>query len=191
MPLCTHISAPKLSNVPTRFVWNCTKLDSVDLPKVKELGSQSFNNTKITSVPNAEYLEIINDSAFAGCQDLEGEFVFQSLRVLGATVFQNCNKISLLDFGENQTANQYSVPIRNNVFEKCASLKTVILRSPNLLEMQNVSAFNNTPFAIGGTGGTVYVPQALITEYQNATNWSTLYAAGTCNFVAIEGSEYE
>jgi hypothetical protein len=50
---------------------------------------------------------------------------------------------------------------------------------------------SKTPFASGGTGGTVYVPQALITEYQNATNWSTLYAGGTCNFVAIEGSEYE
>jgi hypothetical protein len=57
--------------------------------------------------------------------------------------------------------------------------------------MANKKVFDGTPFASGGTGGTVYVPQALITEYQNNTNWSALYAQGTCNFVAIEGSEYE
>jgi hypothetical protein len=57
--------------------------------------------------------------------------------------------------------------------------------------LSNTNTFNSTPFATSGTGGTVYVPQALITEYQNATNWSTLYSGGKCNFVAIEGSEYE
>ena len=65
------------------------------------------------------------------------------------------------------------------------------LRSETVCTLSNVNAFNNTPFASGETGGTVYVPQALIEDYKIATNWSTLYEAGTCNFVAIEGSEYE
>ena len=42
-----------------------------------------------------------------------------------------------------------------------------------------------------GATGTVYVPQALIPTYQAATNWKTLYDAGTVTFAAIEGSEYE
>jgi hypothetical protein len=61
----------------------------------------------------------------------------------------------------------------------------------DVVKLINVSAFVSTPFASGGTGGTVYVPAALVETYKTATNWSTLYAAGTCNFVALEGSEYE
>lgn len=40
------------------------------------------------------------------------------------------------------------------------------------------------------TESTIYVPQALISSYQTATNWSNLYAAGV-TFAPIEGSIYE
>ena len=39
--------------------------------------------------------------------------------------------------------------------------------------------------------GTVYVPSDLISSYQTATNWKTLYDGGTVTFEAIEGSDYE
>lgn len=79
-----------------------------------------------------------------------------------------------------------------SVFAKATSLTNMVLKSDTMIALPNTTnMFNGTPFASGGTGGTVYVPSALISEYQQATNWSTLYAAGTCNFVAIEGSEYE
>ena len=83
------------------------------------------------------------------------------------------------------------VKIEGSVFGYCKNLTTLVLKSETVCTLSNINAFNNTPFASGKTGGTVYVPQALIESYQTATNWSTLYAAGTCNFVAIEGSEYE
>ena len=82
--------------------------------------------------------------------------------------------------------------IQSAAFANCGALKTLVLRkTEGVCGMANVNALTATPFASGGTGGTVYVPGALIDEYKNATNWSTLYAAGTCNFVALEGSEYE
>lgn len=37
----------------------------------------------------------------------------------------------------------------------------------------------------------VWVPNALLESYQNATNWSARYTAGTITFHAIEGSIYE
>ena len=70
-------------------------------------------------------------------------------------------------------------------------MTTLVLRNDTVVTLANINAFQGTPFASGGTGGTVYVPAALIESYQTATNWSTLYASGTCNFAAIEGSEYE
>jgi hypothetical protein len=80
---------------------------------------------------------------------------------------------------------------RPKAFSGCTNLRTIIIRGETVATLSDVNNFTDTPFASGGTGGTVYVPEALIESYQNATNWSTLYAAGTCTFVAIEGSEYE
>jgi hypothetical protein len=40
------------------------------------------------------------------------------------------------------------------------------------------------------TESTIWVPSALISVYQTATNWSTLYNMGV-TFAPIEGSIYE
>ena len=42
-----------------------------------------------------------------------------------------------------------------------------------------------------GTGGTIYVPQALLSSYPTATNWSVVHGWGTITWTAIEGSYYE
>lgn len=83
--------------------------------------------------------------------------------------------------------------IKANAFANCYKLQTLVLRkTASICTLANVSAFKNTPMnGYNSLTGTVYVPSALIATYQTATNWSTLYNAGTVNFVAIEGSEYE
>lgn len=71
-------------------------------------------------------------------------------------------------------------------------LDTLILRKTgSIIPLGNTNAFLNTPFASGGSGGTVYAPSALLEIYKTATNWSTVYGYGTATFVAIEGSQYE
>jgi hypothetical protein len=111
-----------------------------------------------------------------------------TVNVPNATIVENyafdgCTALASIDLPKVTS-------LGTEAFDRCKALKTVILRSETVCST-TLSAFNNTPFASSGTGGTVYVPQALIESYQNATNWSALYAAGKCNFVAIEGSEYE
>ncbi len=104
----------------------------------------------------------------------------------GGGSFNGCTNLEMIDCGENFTY------IGVNFAVSCKNLKTLILRKPNSpVNFANPNALNGTPFAANGEGGTAYVPAALIGAYQQATNWSTLYAAGTCNFVAIEGSAYE
>jgi hypothetical protein len=55
--------------------------------------------------------------------------------------------------------------------------------------LENINAFNNSPFAAGKSGGTLYVPSAQVAGYQAAANWSTIL--GYNSIRAIEGSEYE
>ena len=83
--------------------------------------------------------------------------------------------------------------IAANAFANCYKLQTLVLRKTgSICTLANVSAFLNTPMrGYNSLTGTVYVPSALISTYQTATNWKTLYDAGTVTFAAIEGSEWE
>ena len=77
-------------------------------------------------------------------------------------------------------------------FGSCRSLKTFVIRkSDGVCSLGNAGAFNGSPFASGGTGGALYVPQTLIAAYQEATNWSTYLAYPNNRILPIEGSIYE
>lgn len=153
-------------------------------PNLKTVGGSSFSGcTKLTKV----YLPMLEGASgqlsFQGCTALE-TVELPSIQLLYIT-FSDCSKLSTVILGPNLTM------IRERTFLNCYPLKTVVIRAEKVPTLNHMNAFQGTPLYGGGTGGTIYVPAALIEQYQQATNWSTLYAAGTCNFVAIEGSEYE
>lgn len=110
--------------------------------------------------------------------------IMPKLNNINAGAFRECPKLELVD--------AYANSIQANSMRSSSSLRTVILRiSDRVSTLLHINGFQGTPFASDGTGGTIYVPEALIESYKTATNWVTLYEAGTCNFVAIEGSKYE
>lgn len=77
-------------------------------------------------------------------------------------------------------------------FEKSINFdKLAIYRSDAVVPLDNINAFSNTPFASGGSGGTLYVPSALISSYQSATNWSTILGYANNSIAALEGSEFK
>lgn len=80
---------------------------------------------------------------------------------------------------------------QGNVFEGSTKMNVLVLRNTSLVSLYNINIFNNTPFASGKAGGTLYVPQALIASYQAATNWSTILGYANNSIQAIEGSIYE
>ena len=68
----------------------------------------------------------------------------------------------------------------------------MLRRTSAICALGNTNSFTNTPMAgYNSLTGTVYVPEDLISSYQTATNWSTLYNNGTVTFTKIEGSIYE
>ena len=106
------------------------------------------------------------------------------MTLVGFYMLRNCKQLAYFDA-------YYATNISNYAFSGCEALTVLILRSDKVCSLNSYSVFSYTPFASDGTGGTVYVPAELIESYQTASNWAFLYNAGTCNFVAIEGSEYE
>lgn len=175
-----NIKVPNAVAVGSNAFLNCN-ISSIELPNVTTISS-AFQGTKIKSI----ILPKATSCGFAKMSYLE-TVTLPALITPSANMFQYDSKLRLVDFGKCST-----LVAKTFNGTSASGFKTLILRkSDAICTLANVSAFSGTPFASNGTGGTVYVPSALITQYQQATNWSTLYTAGTCNFVAIEGSEYE
>jgi hypothetical protein len=174
----------RLTKIGSYAFYYCDKLTSINTPAVTTIDSSAFHSCSGLVSVNLPVAQALNSNAFTGCKGLT-TINIPAVKAIYGNSFQTCGKLTIIDFPSLLSI------MDSSVFNSCAELRTIILRSATMCTLSNANAFTKTPFASGGTGGTVYVPQALIESYQAATNWSTLYAAGTCNFVAIEGSEYE
>lgn len=161
------------SIVPSYGFAGCTKLESVVCPEF--------------AITYANYSKR-GDSVFQNCQSLVNVNggVLPLLATIPSYAFSGCYALPILDLPLGAT-------ISANGFANCRSLTTLILRKTTVATLSNVNAFTNTPFrGYGGTySGHIYVPQSLISSYQTATNWSTLYASYSDLFQPIEGSDYE
>lgn len=180
-----EVDLPLVTLVENNCFGSCPKLATINLPSVTDIYEMGF--VSCTNILSADFPLVtkIGKTAFKGCTSLK----HINLPLCGDSIqdsaFGNCTSLESVILGD-------VLRIYSGSFSNCTALKTLVLRkSSSIVNLASTGAFTGTPFAAGGTGGTVYVPAALIESYQAATNWSTLYAGGTCNFVAIEGSEYE
>lgn len=160
----TSVSGNAVTDLGSHCFYGCTALSQISFPNLIHTGQAQFVNTQITelSIPN------IGSSGLAyGC-------------------CQNMKSLVKVDLGPGLTKTG------GLAFSNCTVLTTLILRrTDSIVALSNVNDFNGTPFASGGTGGTIYVPSALIDTYKSATNWSTIDGYGTITWVALEGSVYE
>ena len=177
----TNISCPSCTSIGAYAFQNCRNLSFVYFPLVQTIGNYAFSSSPITSMQ------------FSGVKTL-GNYAFNNTPIAGDIVLPNLTTFGTASFiktGITSVDVYKNARLTDQLFSGCTNLTRVILRSTTVCQLQYTSAFNNTPFAVGGTGGTVYVPAALIDSYKAATNWKTLFEAGTCNFVALEGSAFE
>lgn len=179
------VAAPNAVNLYREAFGNCTELHTVSLPQITNVVSASYAFDGCTKLVNVDMplIPLVQMGMLRGCSALQG-VVFPSATGTGIYAFQNCSGLHTVDLLGGGS-------IGNLTFQNDAQLRTLILRAPTVTAIGHANVFTGTPFAANGGGGTVYVPAALIDQYRQATNWSTLYTAGTCTFAAIEGSEYE
>jgi len=184
----------------TSLVWNATtRIPPYIVRECKQLQTATFYGTSLgdsmcyqsniqsvslpeVSVEKTNYV-YRGDSAFHSCHYLTS--VSMPLNpTIHKYMFGSCDRLPMLDCPA-------VTRIRTNAFWNCSALTVLILRADSVCTLEHVNAFTGTPFASGGAGGTIYVPSALISDYQAATNWSTIDGYGATTWAAIEGSEYE
>lgn len=178
-----------VQNLKDSIFKRCKNLTGATLPSSYDLGNIVNSSYVFAECTKLEYViaplaERIANYAFSNCTSLN-HVEIPLVKSLGSYVFNYCEKLEIIDLAIES--------IGNRVFSNCMLLKTVILRNNEVVTLSNIDSFINTPFrGKNGLRGTFYVPQALIEEYTTtATNWPALYAEGFCDFLPIEGSEYE
>lgn len=172
----TSFRADGLLSMQNYSFYSCRSLESISFPNLVDLyAAQCFagcTSLKMACFPklgtNPRGTPYFYSSTFDGCTSLE----IADLNLLGN--------------------GSYGKGLSQNTFRGCTSLKTLILRkSDGVCPLENINSFQNSPFASGGSGGTLYVPQAQIANYQAATNWSTILGYANNQILPIEGSIYE
>ena len=182
------------------------KLKNVTITSGKKINEHAFESSTIETL-HAPLLTTVRDAdyAFNGCNKLTT--VEYGANIIGAYTFQNCKGLTTLVFKEATTIYTGSFRydnaleiidfckatefIRQNTFNGCTVLDKIIIRTQNVATLSYTNSFTNTPFADGKAGGTLYVPQDLISSYQSASNWSTILGYANNSIQAIEGSYYE
>lgn len=156
----------------------------------------SYINTDITSLPNAysfadctslinvnlPNVTNMNEYCFNGCTGIT-TLVFPKLeKFMGWRIFFGIRNIKSIDIkGSSSSGQQF--------FLNDSKLTTVIIRrTQSIMSLGNINSFGGTPFASDGTGGTLYVPSALISSYQSATNWSTILGYTNNQIKSIEST---
>ena len=199
---CSRLALTSLPDGLTRIgsyaFLGCNALALTSLPdNVLEIGSGAFRYCKgITSLSGNCRITTFGSSAFNGNSTNRMQLAHVSFpnmavaslsTVFGSSTENNaCRLLEDADIGNTSG-------IAANAFANCNKLQTLILRKAgSICTLANVNAFLNTPMrGYNSLSGTIYVPSALISTYQTATNWSTIYGEGHVTFAAIEGSEYE
>ena len=92
----------------------------------------------------------------------------------------SCTKLTGVDL--------YTGYLGSTVFTNCSKLKYLVIRKDAVSSLNNINSFNATPFASGGTGGILYVPNSLISDYQSASNWSTILGYTNNQIKSIEST---
>lgn len=192
---CNSINSVTLNGwltTPYNFLQNCTSVKSVSMPDATYVGTNvcdGCSNLETANFPLAEtaYWSYSNHGGafFRNCKKLTSVNMPKTKDVRDY-MFQNCYLLPALELDQNGS-------IQQQAMSNCRVLQTLILRNTTMVTLGNVNAFQNTPFTgYGGTySGHIYVPQSLISSYQTASNWSTLYGNYNGLFTAIEGSPYE
>ena len=169
----TSIYAP----VATLFAYyccrSCKSLHTVRIPSITSLGNRALEScTALTTLEIGNSCTQIEYAALSGCSSLTSLTLPSSLEIIAQSAFQNTG-LTFLDIPATVTE------IGSTAFAGSKALTGVIVRNTTPPSL-GASAFNNT------SDCPIYVPNASVSEYQAAANWSG-YATRIKPLSLIEG----
>ena len=202
----TGVTGNNLTIIAGGAFQSCTNMTSASFPNVTQIGDDGFNGcTKLVSIDVRKLVEFVTKRGFSGCSKLTtfvggltklttiSEYCFYKTRVpvfvfpaitsgIGSNCFGVNTALTTCDFGVGLNS------VGASAFSGASSFTTLIIRKASVASLSDISAFKNTPFRSGKAGGTLYVPNDLISSYQSASNWSTILGYTNNQIKSIEST---
>ena len=179
-------------------------ITSIDNSEATSVGQAVFNGWTSLQTVNLPNITTIGSSAFASCTNLRS-VTFLNCVTVNTNAFQNCTNANFKTVVLPKCTN-----LKNTVFRYDSYLKTldmlggaieqnpllntrdfdtwIIRKTDDIVPLPSITNFSSNKFAENSTGGTLYVPSALISSYQSATNWSTILGYTNNQIKSIEST---
>ena len=157
------VNWPEAKSVQSNAFDGCKSLVEFNSGGVTHISATAFRNCKaLKTIGGFESIVKTYQSAFMNCSSLE-EAKLTNIETMISGCFYSCTSLKKVDIGEKLAS------IDGNTFYNCSSLEALIIRKTTLCELSSTTAFNGS--LVNSGRGYIYVPKALLTEYQAATNW--------------------
>lgn len=157
------VNWPEAKSVQSNAFDGCQSLVEFNSGSVTHISATAFRNCKaLKTIGGFESIVKTYQSVFMNCTSLEAA-TLTNIETMVSGCFYGCTGLKKVDIGEKITA------IDGNTFYNCSSLEVLIIRKTTLCKLSSATAFNGS--LVNSGRGYIYVPKALLTEYQAATNW--------------------
>lgn len=159
----TAIDLPNVTQVKRNAFDGCSHLQTINLPKVTDLGSGAFASSAIQQA-DFPLVTTIENGCFQKATNLTSANL-SLVTALPADAFRS-SSIQTADFAAVTNINR-------TAFTDCTSLETLIIRTPSVCVISDISVALRGSKIASGTGY-IYVPDDLVDSYKAATNWVAL-----------------
>ena len=159
----TAIDLPNVTQIKRNAFESCIHLQTINLPKVTEFDRDVFVNSGIQQA-DFPLVTTIGNACFNMAKNLTSANL-PLVTALPADAFRN-SSIQTADFATVTNINR-------TAFTDCTSLEKLIIRTPSVCVISDISVALRGSKIASGTGY-IYVPDNLVDSYKAATNWVTL-----------------
>ena len=159
----TAIDLPNVTQVKRNAFESCIYLQTINLPKVTDLEIGAFASSAIQQA-DFPLATTIGDGCFQKAIYLTSANL-PLVTALPANAFRE-STIRTADFGAVTNINR-------TAFTDCTSFETLIIRTPSVCVISDISVALRGSKIASGTGY-IYVPDNLVDSYKAATNWVAL-----------------
>ena len=157
------IDLPNVTQVKRNAFESCEYLQTINLPKATKFDGGVFANSAIQQA-NFPLVTTIGGGCFNKATNLTSANL-PLVTALPADAFRE-STIRTADFAAVTNINR-------TAFTDCTSLETLIIRTPSVCVISDISVALRGSKIAAGTGY-IYVPDNLVDSYKAATNWVAL-----------------
>ena len=159
----TAIDLPNVTQVKRNAFEACNHLQTINLPKVTEFDRDVFVSSAIQQA-DFPLVTTIGDRCFYMAKNL----ISANLPLVTSLPIDSfrLSTIRTADFSAVTNINR-------TAFTDCTSLETLIIRTPSVCVISDISVALRGSKIASGTGY-IYVPDNLVDSYKTATNWVAL-----------------